>query len=650
MSIWDKPGKLSILVIALIILGSGNPEFSDIQAREYYVSSHGSDDNNGTLNSPWLTIGHALTNLSAGDILNLREGTYYEHELEVRINGTISAPITIQSYPGERAFIDGGVPYFRIAPNAEWELVDGDIHLYRSLRTFSKNFIRAWLVDDDVQLIEYESAANLESTNFGPLNGMEPIYVGPGIQLRSDGHIYIRLQNNPNDLFDSSGNSIAPVPFDPNPNNNSIAVFASKYIFLLDGASYINFKDLNLSHANYIMDVRNGSHHITLGGCGLDYSRAGLVMRENIHDWEIYDCEFNNGLPDHVYWTDVKNRILDVSEAYPEFQSVAISGSIPGFQIHHNLFRNTFDAVTVEDGTSNTIITNNVFRQIRDDPINLYRGISNVEVAHNLFWHVMGGISNLSSDRAPGHVYIHHNVIDNSAYQRGGRPGNYREDRWSVWTNGKPFPTHDDGNLTSWWKLYNNTVVSRKSAGYPWSAAGPDKVSGNSQKYVLNNIFYMIDERIIFRNDLQSYGSHYDGNIIYRNAVESLPLFFDFGDGGRYDTLAEFRADSGTNWERQGLELDPGFDTTSINDPTFDLEAIWERYRPTINEVFTPGASYSGRAWPETEGVNYRGALPALKSVVEDIPFSATGDGQIGANSIASILNRIIQAFLAVFN
>ncbi len=51
-----------------------------------------------------------------------------------------------------------------------------------------------------------------------------------------------------------------------------------------------------------------------------------------------------------------------MGEAYPEFQSVAISGAIPGFYIHDNLFRDTFDGITVKDGTNNARIVANLFR------------------------------------------------------------------------------------------------------------------------------------------------------------------------------------------------------------------------------------------------------------------------------------------------
>ncbi|HET9590037.1 MAG TPA: right-handed parallel beta-helix repeat-containing protein [Anaerolineales bacterium] len=609
---WRKTGKITAAVLILAAFGCRVPDHTPKQVVEYYVSPDGSDQNRGTLNEPWRTLEHALGQLSPGDTLYLRGGTYYEHGIVVRAKGTASAPIVIRSYPGERAFIDGGVPYFTSAPNSEWELVDGDIHLYRSRRTFLEgfDFVRAWLLDEDVQLVEYESAANLESTNYGPLNGLAPFYMGPGLQLRRDGHIYIRLVYNPNDLTDASRNPIASTPTDVNPNNNSIAVFFATYSLLLDGASYIHFKDVSFSSAQYIMDVRNGSHHITLSGCRLNYGTYGLVIRENARDWEIHDCEFNNGVPDYIYWTDVKNRDGDVIEAYPEFQSAAMNGPMPHFNIHHNLFRNTFDGLMVEEGTTNTRITENAFIYIRDDAINLSRGISNVEVAHNILWHVMSGISNLGSDKAPGHVYIHHNIIDNSAYQRGGRPGNYREDNWPMWAIGSPFPDHDAGNKTSWWKLYNNTIVSRQDAGHKWAAAGPDSVEGNPEKYVFNNIFYIFGERVIFRNDLASFGSHYDGNVVYRDAGKDLPLFSDFGDGGRYYSLLDFQTNSGTGWEVHGLEMDPGFDVTSIVDPTFDLEIVWERYRPTSMRMFTLGASYDGLDWPETLDLNYRGAVP----------------------------------------
>jgi hypothetical protein len=583
-------------------------------APAYYLAPHGDDNNSGDPNSPWKTLAHALTKLSPGDSLYLRGGVYYEHDVTTGLQGTAAAPITIQSFPGEHAILDGGVPDFKVISQGNWELVDSGLHLYRSKQTFSGSLVRAWLVAADIQLVEYSADQDLESTNYGPVNGRAALYIGPGVQLRADGHIYIRLQSNPNDLTDPTGKPITPTPVDTDPNNNKIDVFTSDNILLLNGAAYLHFKDLEFSYSKSIMDVTNGSNHIELDGCNLNYGTYGLVIRDGSHDWDIHDNNFNNGFPGYVYWTDVKNGPNEVAEAYPEFQSAGLIGSMANFNILRNTFRDSLDALDINDGTINTRIANNVFVRLHDDALELPTAIGNVEVAHNMLWHVASGISIDGSTTQGGPVYIHHNVIDDSAYQRGGRPGNFGETNWPVWTTLDPFGSHDKNNNAAWWKVYNNTIVTRRS-GYQWDAAGPTDVTGSGEKYVYNNIFYVIDDRVVFRDDQAAAGSHYDGNIIYRKAPGRFPLFVNFGNGHDYSSLADFRSSSGTTWEANGLEIDPRFDLCAINDPTFNPATVWERYRPSSAQVFTPGASYSGLSWPGIAGVNYRGALPLTSAV-----------------------------------
>lgn len=617
---------LGVLLLLLVVLLRSLWTASDRPPGTYYVSPNGDDGHSGSLEKPWQSMRRALQELRPGDTLFLRGGVYYESGIKMALQGEATAPITIQAYPGEQAIIDGGVPAFRAAPNDEWELVDGDTGLYRSRRRFPdhEGFVGGWLLDDDVQLVAYDSSANLESSNYGPLDGTTPVYVGPGLQLQDDGHVYIRLAPNPHDLTDAQGNPMAPVPADPDPNHNRLAIFFASVIFRLDRADHLQFKDVALAHAAYLMDVRSGSH-ITLSGCRMSYGNRGLVLRENVEALEIDRCTFTNGLPAHVYWTDVKNRDREVGEAYPEFQSAAIAGSLSGSHIHDTLFRDLFDGITLADGTTDTRITHNVFVNTGDDAINLSRGIGNVEVAHNLLWQVMGGIANLGSEDQPGHVYIHHNIIDNAAYRRGGRPGNYREDNWPAWTIGSPFPDHDQGNKTSWWKIYNNTIVTRQDNGHRWAAAGPDNVTGNPEKYVLNNIFYVLGERVIFRNEHAESGAHYDGNVFYRDGAAGLPLFSDFGDGSRYDSLADFQARSDAAWEIQGLETDPGFVFSAGLTPLDDLAAFWGQYRPATYPASSPGVSYDGLAWPGAEDVSYRGAVPPVPAPITRLPLPEGG-------------------------
>lgn len=617
--------KTLIASIVVLALFSATPNSPAGRSQQFYLAPNGNDRNTGTIDQPWATLAFAISQLVPGDTLYLRGGTYAESGLTIKLKGTVDAPITIESYPGERAIIDGSLPDFNRAPNSEWEVVNASIGLYRSKRTVNSGNLRAWLLDDNVQLIAYQSDRNLESTNYGPVKGKSPLYIGPGVQRRSDGRVYLRLQSNPNDLIDPTGAPIPPTPRDINPNNHRIALFSADYILRLDGAAYLRLKDLDLTGAIRGIDTKNSSHHIEIDGSRIAYGSYGIVARSGVHDWNIHDTIFDNGLPDNVYWTDVKNGSKESAEAYPEFQSAGITGPILGFEIRRNTFNATFDALDIKDGSNDLTITDNYFTRIRDDGMELDQGISNVEVAHNLFWHVGSGISINPTDSPAGAVYIHHNVVDNSAYQHGGRTGNYRASDWPVWTTIDPFSSHGSGDSAAAWKLYNNTIVTRRS-GYDWHGSGPSEITGSAQKYVYNNIFYIIDDRIVYRDELASSGSHYDGNVIYRGMTGKFPLFYHFGDGHDYDSLAAFQTGSGTDWETHGIQIDPGFDVRKIDDPTFDPAVIWDRYRPTSASVLTAGASYADLNWPGTADVNYRGALPATPTAYRDAPLLATLD------------------------
>ncbi|HBE18901.1 MAG TPA: hypothetical protein DEG17_20520 [Cyanobacteria bacterium UBA11149] len=79
-----------------------------IAAKTYYVATNGSDSNLGTQTSPFATISYAISKVQAGDIVYVRTGTYYPTQtLWIGKNGTASAPIKFQPYPGEKVIVDG---------------------------------------------------------------------------------------------------------------------------------------------------------------------------------------------------------------------------------------------------------------------------------------------------------------------------------------------------------------------------------------------------------------------------------------------------------------------------------------------------------------------------------------------------------------
>lgn len=76
----------------------------------YYVSTSGSDSNDGSSESPWLTIGQAIDSAYAGDIVNIASGTYYEQLWTTR-SGTSTSPIQFigatDTYGNPATIVDG---------------------------------------------------------------------------------------------------------------------------------------------------------------------------------------------------------------------------------------------------------------------------------------------------------------------------------------------------------------------------------------------------------------------------------------------------------------------------------------------------------------------------------------------------------------
>jgi hypothetical protein len=97
----------------------------------YYISPTGSDSNDGrTLSTPFRTIQRAASAVRPGDLVYLRGGSYYSSSyIDLATSGTPDQPIVWESYPGERAIING-----RDAPNGGRG--SGFVRIYGSHQVF----------------------------------------------------------------------------------------------------------------------------------------------------------------------------------------------------------------------------------------------------------------------------------------------------------------------------------------------------------------------------------------------------------------------------------------------------------------------------------------------------------------------------------
>lgn len=190
-------------------------------------AKHGDDNRDGSEANPWKTLQHSLRQLEPGQTLYLREGVYYE-KAYLTHSGTPQNPITIRSYPGEPAIVDGGLREFLEQPQTSWkplpesaggvhnEFVSTRTYLDVDARRVPQQFLPAawepmWGIEEErplvvghfadsmVPLHGYRLSVDLRSKNerwIGNKHAMRDtgIYCGPGLWFnRKTGRIHIRL-------------------------------------------------------------------------------------------------------------------------------------------------------------------------------------------------------------------------------------------------------------------------------------------------------------------------------------------------------------------------------------------------------------------------------------------------------------------------
>jgi hypothetical protein len=191
----------------------------------YVDAAKGSDENPGTQAAPWRTLAFAVRRLGPGDTIYLRGGTYYERVALTR-SGTAGAPITIASFPGELAVVDGSLREFHDSPSTSWvpfedgaagEFVSARTYPDADLRRVPTQFLPAswepmWGLEDErplalgafaesmVPLHGYRQARDLRATSEfwvqGKKDGAAGVYCGPGLWFnRETARVHIRLSH-----------------------------------------------------------------------------------------------------------------------------------------------------------------------------------------------------------------------------------------------------------------------------------------------------------------------------------------------------------------------------------------------------------------------------------------------------------------------
>ena len=586
---WFLAPLLSSLLTPFQLHGmSPRPSTNPTGSSTFVVATNGSDANPGTLTSPWRTVEYAFSRLSSGDTLQLRGGAYRltnSTGLILRLAGGTNQWTTIESYPGERAWIHAG--HFPQTENrGGWEAVTPSLGLYRVLSNVPTGFnagkLGVWWLDQDLQLLQYLDPQLALSTNY-----LSPdCYVGPGAYV-SNNQIFLRTQPNPHDQEVLPGQKPSPLPaLDTDPNQLSLMVFSLERILTFeDNASYWILRNLDIGPAYQAIRITDQSHHIQIEGCKIRYKNVGIFSDASTHHLLIQSNQLTTGFPPWVCWDDVKNDFKPADAS--GWNSFACFGTWRNTQFSENRLEDIFDGILLQSGSSDILVHRNHFLRGRDDAIDLVVDVSQVEISENRIRHCYEGISNIGKGtNEAGPVYIHHNVIDVTGFHRQGRRAGPSEPARPLWGSGIPWGRHGDlsNNVGAIWKVYQNTVIARDCNGSTTFPKQP-----------------FPDYRHVFYNNL---------TVLYTNRPASL-----LSTSGLEDSAGNafwHQGPTGLFSDKSGghIEVDPAWDSSAILSQTFYPSNLDSLYLPFHPQILTPGISLTSTGWPDSEVMPYRGALP----------------------------------------
>lgn len=460
---------------------------------------HGSDQNTGSKDAPWQTIAHAMQHIQPGTTLYLHGGTYYER-LYCSLAGTKNKPITIRSWPGELAVIDGSFREFFESPAKAWELFEqGSTGEYRSVRPYRNlRNIHGRFGDSMVGLQVYYHIEDLRGER----------YVGPGIWYnRSTGHIHVRLAH-----YEASGLVRARTPLtlkhlphrlhnlegykgetDPRKLPLIVAPYHSVPL-LIDRAQHVRFQDLVIrGGGSDAVDIRHGEHiefdNVTIyaGAYGLKARNTGPMKLHNsaiygsVPPWSTrgetslrerpWESKGRNltrlnthaliipaaGDEYSVYYFPY-NHLWEIS--YCEFADAhdgVYMGDIDGLKFHHNYVHNFQD-----DG-----VYLSSFRKLyypQHGPRLFYENV----ISGCIMSFAFGGDARLSSD-----VHVFRNILDAAAVVSDHGSPPWESMRWyhnTILANPRFILSSRTGGRP--WQVFNNLLLMGKAtSGKPQEGA-----------------------------------------------------------------------------------------------------------------------------------------------------------------------------------
>ncbi|MDB4224578.1 hypothetical protein N9850_12470, partial [Granulosicoccus sp.] len=582
LSLLRNPDSIPVATQAGLRGETENPDDINFAQSLFVDRALGEDSQSGDIDSPFKTVSHGISSLTAGMTLYIREGNYFENNLNITASGSQTDFIRIRNYPGEKVVINGSLPDFYEIDIGNWQLYEAATNTYRSAdSSFGSDLYTGYAIADDenwVRLITYTVNSSEKSSGLADLTSeTETVsslerYVGPGI-FNDSGRLYIRLDTLEEATVHNEGLSEIDVGTDPNMIKLSIA---STTPVLRIASSYIDIAGLTITGGGKGILLESTSSNVVISDTTFMGLSIAIIAEEGVDNVVVDHCEIDARFPAYLAWTDMKGTD---GQSKPGAHWLNKAAGLTGRQIDaltfsNNYFNETFDGLVISGADANIFGNAGFFV---DDFVQLGSDSSNVKINSNLVLGAGPSHYGRGNSPAPGTIYIYQNVIDTSRKILWGKldPQNILRSSYSGWGEQKPFQSHaksavEDGDP---WKIYNNTVVfdsSENGFGLGIELFGEQNSTGESHE-VYNNIFMETGGGIFTKNiNIGLANQIYDGNVYWSTSLVGGPIFSSMKNMAQssetFYSLNDFRASNhftetisqvSTGWESNGLLDDP---------------------------------------------------------------------------------------------
>ncbi|MCI0357277.1 MAG: right-handed parallel beta-helix repeat-containing protein [Planctomycetaceae bacterium] len=552
------------------------------EGNHYFIDdAKGDDAAAGSAQMPWKTIARGLVQLRAGDTLVLRGGVYYER-LYVALAGEQDRPITIRSYPGEQAIIDGSFREFTERPSDSWQPASGGANdEFASQQSYpNERDVVGSFGDSLIGLQTYYHAQDLraaselvdwEDWNRQAETDIKPLYCGPGLWLnRQTGRIHCRLAHThlPQPVANYQGS------IDPRQVPLVIAAFDAVPL-TLDGCQHVRLADLVIRGAGYTSIVVQQCRHVEIDNCTVWCGTYGLRI-SGTEDFRLTSSRLYGSVAPWTFRSDASKRdypgrphrnisrlnthaLIEIDSGRES--SVFATPQNDRWEIAHCHFADAHDGVYL--GAINVRFHDNTIENLQDDGVylspmymrhRLDKTDPQIHIIANTFRQLLTPLA-FGGDRPEtgDQVFIARNLFDMRAAVLTGRPST--KNAAAGTSSGKPLGDHGSPPWAAM-NIYHNTFVMAEPARDVAMNALASNGAGHPRR-VFNNLFIHLDRLPAFIPPQSEHNVISDGNWYWSPRAEPAQLDALFTRFRKSEQFTKSQAQYPPGWETKSRTGDP---------------------------------------------------------------------------------------------